>query len=59
MRRLIAAGYSGPFSFKCTADLKVPIAESIAYLRRELSNANGLGDATAARLEQQQHRRKR
>jgi hypothetical protein len=65
MRRLIAAGYSGPFSFECTdpslrerVDLKAPIAESIAYLRQELSNAGGLGDAPAARLGQQQEARK-
>jgi len=43
MRRLLAAGYPGPFSFECTApsirdrdNLKASIATSIAYLQRAL-----------------------
>ena len=46
MRRLLAAGYRGPFSFECTApavrecdDLQAPIAASIDYLRRALAPA--------------------
>lgn len=46
MRRLLAAGYRGPFSFECTApsvrecyDLKPPIARSIEHLRRALGAA--------------------
>ena len=47
MRRLLAAGYRGPFSFECTApgvrereDLKAPIAASIAYLRHALATGS-------------------
>ena len=45
MGRLITAGYRGPFSFECTApsvredgNLRAAIAESFAYLRRELQS---------------------
>ena len=46
LRRLLAEGYRGAFSFECTApairesnDLQAPIAASIDYLRRELETA--------------------
>ena len=61
MRRLIAAGYRGPFSFECTSpsvreceDPRAAIAESIVYLRRNLSNIGDVGDAPATRLPLQQ-----
>ena len=57
IRRLIAAGYRGPFSFECTdpgirerSDPKAPIAGSIAYLRRTISGADTLTGSSAARL---------
>jgi 2-keto-myo-inositol isomerase len=46
LRRLIAAGYRGPFSFECTAPRscecnasKATIAASIDYVRREIATA--------------------
>ena len=46
LRRLLAEGYRGPFSFECTApavrecnDLQAPIAASIDYMRCELGTA--------------------
>lgn len=46
MRRLLASGYTGAFSYECTDpnvrecdDLRAPIAASIDYLRRELGAA--------------------
>jgi 2-keto-myo-inositol isomerase len=46
LRRLLAAGYRGPFSFECTApgvrernDPQATIAASINYVRRELATA--------------------
>jgi len=60
IRRLIAAGYPGPFSFECTdprgreaVDLAGPIAQSISYLRREVSTIDSAGDAPANHLRQQ------
>ena len=65
MRRLIAAGYRGPFSFECTSlsvreceDPRAAIAESIVYLRRNLSNIGDMGDAPATHFPLQQPWRK-
>jgi len=52
MRRLLAGGYTGAFSFECTDpsvresdDLRAPIAASMDHLRRELGRTRGLRQA--------------
>ena len=66
IRRLIAAGYRGPFSFECTdpgvceaVDPTRMIAQSISHIRRELAKVDSAESAPANRQPQQQETRTR